>query len=210
MKVTKVRMLFASIAALALMVGVGSAIAATGGDGKSLKGVAAKITGKATFEAAVVKELGTTAAKLDAAVKAAAKANIAAALAADEITAAAAETLNDALADGTVRAMRLATAEGVAEELGTTVAKLDAAFSKVGKAQATARVDQKLKDGDITEAQATEMKTRIAEATFGFGEGGHGGHGGRGHHGHGGPRGDDDAPADSSSSGATPAALAAA
>ena len=91
--------------------------------------------------------------------------------------------------------MRLATAEGVAEELGITVAKLNAAFSTVGKAQATARVDQKLKDGDITQAQATEMKERIAASTFGgFGDKGHKG---RGHHGHGGggksfgsPRGD--------------------
>jgi len=208
MKVTKVRMVVASIAALALMVGVGSAIAATSGGGKSLKRVAAQIAGKATFEAAVVKELGTTAAKLEAAVKAAAKDNIAAALAADEITAAEAETLNDALADGSVPAMRLATAEGVAEELGITVAKLNAAFSTVGKAQATAHVDQKLKDGDITAAQAAEMKARIAESTFpGFGAGGHGGPGGRGHHGHGGPRGSD-APAGSPSSGATPAALA--
>ena len=148
MRLTKVRMLFASVAALALMVGVGSAIAATGSGGKDLKQAAAQITGRASFEAAVAKNLGTTTAKLEAAVKAAAKANIAAALAADEITAAEAATLNDALADGTVPAMRLATAEGVAKELDTTVAKLNAAFSSAAKAQATARVDQALEGRD--------------------------------------------------------------
>ncbi len=215
MKLTKVRMLLASVAALALMVGVGSAIAAASGNGKSLKQVAAHIKGKATFEAAVAKNLGTTTAKLDAAVKAAAKANIATALAADEITADEAATLSEALADGSVPAMRLATAEGVAKELGTTVAKLNAAFSEVAKAQATARVDQALKDGKITDAQATAMKARIAAAAFpGFGAGGPGG---PGHHGHGGPGGGgmgfgpppgDAPPADDSSSSTTPAALA--
>jgi hypothetical protein len=211
MKLTKVRMLLASVAALALMVGVGSAIAATSGSGKDLKQVAARITERATFEAAVAKNLGTTAAKLDVAVKAAAEANITTALAADEITADEAATLNEALADGSVPAMRMATAEGVAKELGTTVAKLNAAFNEVAKAQATARVDQALKDGKITEAQATEMKARIAAATFpGFGAGGPGG---PGHHGHGGGMGfgsppGDAPPAGDSSSGTTPAALA--
>jgi len=213
MRITKVRMLFASVAALALMVGVGSAIAATGSGGKDLKQAAAQITGRASFEAAVAKNLGTTTAKVQAAVKAAAKANIAAALAADEITAAEAETLNDALADGTVPAMRLATAEGVAKALDTTVAKLNAAFSSAAKAQATARVDQALEDGTITAAEAAEMKAKIADATFpGFGAGGpghgHGGHGGPGFGGMGfGPPPGVAPPADGSSSSTTPAAL---
>lgn len=209
-------MLFASIAALALMVGVGSAIAANGSGGKDLKQTAARIADRAGMEAAVAKSLDTTTAKLRAAVKAAAKANIAAQLAADKITADEAETLNDALADGTVPAMRLATAAGVAKELDTTVAKLNAAFSSAAKAHATARVDKALKDGKITEAQATEMKAKIADATFpGFGVGGPG-HGPGGHGGHGrpgggmgfGPPSGVAPPADSSSSGAAPAALA--
>lgn len=217
MRRTKVRMVFASIAALALMVGVGSAIAATGSGGKDLKQAAARIAGKASFEAAVAKNLDTTTAKLRAAVKAAAKANIAAQLAADKITADEAETLSDALADGTVPAMRLATAAGVAKELDITVAKLNAAFSSAAKAHATARVDNALKDGRITEAQAAEMKAKIADATFpGFGAGGPG-HGPGGHGGHGRPGGGGMGfgpppgvapPADSSSPGAAPAALA--
>ncbi|MCY7301867.1 MAG: hypothetical protein LH654_02310, partial [Thermoleophilia bacterium] len=153
MRRTKVRMLFASIAALALMVGVGSAIAANGSDGKDLKQAAAQISGRESFETAVAKNLGTT------------------------------------------------------------KAKLNAAFSSAAKAQATARVDQALKDGKITEVQATEMKAKIAEATFpGFGAGGPG-HGPGGHGGPGGPGGGGMGfgpppgyrpPADRSSSGAAP------
>ena len=113
MRLTKVRMLLATVTALALMVGVGTAIAATTGGG-DLKQEAARITARSSFEAAVAKNLGTTAAKLKAAVTAAATARIDAALAADEITAAEAATLKGALADG-MPAMRLATAAGVAK-----------------------------------------------------------------------------------------------
>ena len=158
MRRTKVRMLFASIAALALMVGVGSALAANGsGGGKDLKQAAARISGKASFEAAVAKNLGTT------------------------------------------------------------TAKLNAAFSSAAKAQATARVDRALKDGKITEAQATEMKAKIADTAFpGFGAGGKG-HGPGGPGGHRGPGGGGMGfgpppgvapPSDGASPGAAPAALA--
>ena len=137
-------------------------------------------------------------------------------VAADEITAAEAATLKGALADG-MPAMRLATAAGVAKQLGTTEAKLNAAFSSAAKAQASARVDQALKDGKITGSAATEMKAKIAVATFpGFGAGGPGHHGGPGGpDGHGGPGGPGmgfgpppgaGPPADGSSS--TPASLA--
>jgi len=215
MRLTKVRMLLATGAALALMVGVGSAIAATGGGG--LKQEAARITDRASMEAAVAKNLGTTAAKLKAAVKAAATTRIDAALAADEITASEAATLKEALADGSFPAMRLATAAGVAKQLDTTEAKVNAAFSAAAKAQATARVDQALKDGKITGSQATDMKAKIAAATFpGFGAGGpgHGGPGGHGGHGDGGPGmgfgppPGTGVPGAGSSSSTTPAALA--
>lgn len=187
MRRTRFRMIFATVAALALMVGVGGAIAANGNGGPTMKQQAARIAERAGFEAAVAKSLGTTAAKLNAAVKASALANIDAALAAKEITADEAATLKAALAEGK-RAMRFATAAGVAKELGTTEAKLNAAFSDAHKAQANARVDQALKDGKITESYAKELKAQIDAATFpGFGAGGPGHHGGKG--GPGGPGG---------------------
>ncbi len=187
MRRTKTRNIIAAVAALALMVSAGTAIAASGKGG--LKEAAARIADRSSFDAAVASNLGTTAAKVKAAVKAAAVAQIDAALAADEITAAEAATLKEALADGG-RLMRIATAADVAKELGTTEAKLNAAYSSARKAQATARVDQALEDGKITEAYATELKTEIADATFpGFGAGGHGKHGGKGRGGFGGGKG---------------------
>ena len=195
MRLSKGRILLATATALALIVGVGTAIAATGGGG--LKQEAARIIARSSFEASVATNLGTTAAKLEAAVKAAATARIDAALAADEITAAEAATLKEAMADGSVPAMRLATAGGVAKQLNTSEAKLNAAFSTAQKAHLAARVDEALKAGDINEKRATELKAKIDVATFpGFGAGEMGRHGGRGEPcgpggpgGHRGPRG---------------------
>ena len=179
MRLTKTRMILATTSVLALMVGVGTAFAASG-NGPTLKEQAAQIAGRTSFDAAVASNLGTTTAKLNAAIKAAATARINAALAAGEITADEATTLKDALADGTVPAVRLATAATVAKELDTTEAKVNAAYASAQKAQAIARVDAALKAGQITEAYATELKTQINAATFpGFG-GGHHGHGGPG------------------------------
>ena len=184
MRLTKTRMILATVTALALMVGVGTAFAASG-NGPTLKEQAAQIAGRTSFDAAVASNLGTTTAKLNAAIKAAATARINAALAAGEITADEATTLKDALADGTIPAIRLATAATVAKELNTTEAKVNAAYASAQKAQAIARVDAALKAGQITEAYATELKTQINAATFpGFGAGP-----GGGHHGHGGPGG---------------------
>lgn len=175
----KGRMLLATVAALALVVGVGTAIAATGGS--DLKQEASRYAARTTFETSVAKSLGTTAAKLKAAIKGAALARVNEARAADEITAAEAETLQDALADGDIPAMRLATAAGVAKQLDTTVAKLNAAYGDAQKAHAKARVDAALKAGNITEKFAAELKVRIDQATFpGFGMGHHGGPGGPG------------------------------
>jgi hypothetical protein len=180
-------MLIATVTALALIVSVGSAIAATG-TGPTLKQEAAGHASRASFDTAVAKNLGTTTAKLNAAIKAAATARIDAALAADEITADEATTLKEALADGTIPAARLATAAGVAEQLNTTEAKLDAAYSDARKAQALARVDQAVTDGKITATYAATLKTQINAATVpGFGAGPAGG--GPGGHGHGGPGG---------------------
>ena len=183
MRLRKMHGLVAAVAALALMVGVGTALAATAGGG--LKQEAARISARTSFDVAVARSLGTTSAKVQAAVKAAAVARIDAALAADEITTAEAATLKEALEGGNFPGMRLATAAGVAKQLDTTVAKLNTAVGDARKAQALARVDAALEAGDITEKYAAELKEKIDAATFpGFGEGGMGSHGGhRGHHG---------------------------
>ena len=171
MRLTKTRMILATVTALALMVGVGTAFAASG-NGPTLKQQAAQIAGRTSFDAAVASNLGTTTAKLNAAIKAAATARIDAALAAGDITADEATTLKDAVNDGTAPAIHFATAAGVAKLLGTTEAKLNAAYGDEQKARAKARVDQALKDGKITDQQASDMKAKIDAATFpGFGAG---------------------------------------
>jgi len=189
MRLTRVRMLLATVAALALMVGVGSAIAATGNG--NLKQEAARIADRTATGTAVAKSLGTSTAKLRAAIKASAIANVDAALAAKEITADEAATLKDAVADGSLPPMHLATAAGVAKELGTTEAKLNAAWSDAAKAQAKAHLAQAVTDGKLTQAQVDQMTAKIdaATITFGSGPGGHGGHSGPDGPGFGVPRG---------------------
>ena len=73
--------------------------------------------------------------------------------------------------------MRLATAAGVAKELDTTVAKLNAAYSDAQKAQAKARVDEAARrPGTSPRSTRRELKAQIDAATFpGFGAGGTGG-----------------------------------
>jgi hypothetical protein len=206
MRTGKGRAILAATAVIALVLGVGSALAATNGNGKpSLKDEAANIAGRAASQAAIAKSLGTTTAKLNAAIKADALAQIDAAQTSGDITADEATTLKDAVNDGTAPAIHFATAAGVAKLLGTTEAKLNAAYGDEQKARAKARVDQALKDGKITDQQASDMKAKIDAATFpgfGAGPGGPGGPGGP--HGHGGPGfGFGPPPAGSGSSGGT-------
>jgi hypothetical protein len=175
MRSTRLGVVLATVAALALLVGVGSAAAGGGDRPGGLKQTAAQIADQKAFEAVVAKNLGTTVAKLRAAIKASAVAQINAALADKEITSDEADTLKGALDDGTLPAARLATAAGVAKELGTTADKLNAAYSDARKAQATARIDQAVKDGKITQAYADQLKAKIDDATFpGFAGGGFG------------------------------------
>lgn len=182
MKTNRIRLLLASVAALAVTVGASAAIAATGE--KDLSQVAAGITAKSDFESSVAESLGKTTAEIDAAVEAAAEKRIADALAAGEITAAEAETLRTALGDDGRLAMRIAEAADVASELGVTEEQLDEAYSAAHKARALARVDAAVAANQITEAYAAELKAQIEEADFpGFGAGGKGM--GR----HGGPKG---------------------
>ncbi len=178
----------AAVAALALLVGAGAAIAAGSSSSDSeLTRVAQGIRQHGAFETSVAKELGTTAAKLDAAITTAAKSRIDAAEKAGTLSAADADLLRAEIATEDHLAMRIAQAADVAAALGTTEAKLNAAYAKVQKAQALARVDQAEKDELITKKVADEMRARIAATTFpgfaagGFGRGGHGGHGGFGH-----------------------------
>jgi hypothetical protein len=172
-----------AVVATALLVGGGVAVAAQAGSDDELAQMADRIRSKDAFETTVAKELGTTAAKLEAAIVAAANARIDAAEKAGSISAADADLLRETVADEPRAALRIAEGATVAKELGTTEAKLDAAWAKAAKQQALARVDDALADGRITKATADELRSRIEQTTFpGFGERGPG----RDHHGMGG------------------------
>lgn len=173
----------AAVAATALLVGAGAAIAAGGGSTDDLSALADRIRAKNSFSAAVATKLGTTAAKLEAAITDAANDRIDAAVQAGSLSAADAETLRQAIADGDRLAQRIAQGAEVAKKLGVTEAKLDEAYAAVRKAAALERVDEAEKAGRITAEVADQMRERIEAADLaGFGaEGlGHGRHGGPG------------------------------
>jgi hypothetical protein len=171
-----------AVAAVALLVGAGAAIAAgAASSDDELTRVAEGIRQKDAFATAVAKELGTTEAELEAAIAAAATSRIDAAERAGSLSPADADLLREAVASGDRMAMHIAQPADVAQELGVTEAELNAAYASVQKANALARIDQALADERITKEVADEMRARVEQATFpgfgaaGFGRGGHGG-----------------------------------
>lgn len=178
------KVLAVAVVAVAVVAGTGAAIAAGAGsagsaDNSDLKRAAAALAAKDDFAADVAKRLGATVAELEAAVTKAATSRIDAAEKSGDVTAAEADALREAVADGHL-ARRIALPADIAANLGTTEAKLQEAFSETHKAQAKARIDQAVADGKITKAYGDELKAMIDAGQMpgpGFG------HGGRGHHG---------------------------
>ena len=184
---------------VAVVVGAGAAIAAGGGssggsDNSGLKRAAAHIAAKDELRADLAKRLGVTVDELEAVVTGAANDRIDAAEKAGDISAAEADALREAAADGHL-ARRIARPADIAAKLGTTEVKLQEAFTAAHKAQAKARIDQAVADGKITKEYGEELKAKIDAGElpmrgpgFGFGGGHHGpGFGGHGPGGLGGP-----------------------
>jgi hypothetical protein len=165
-----------------MIVGAGAAIAAgTGsgtGDNADLKAAAAGLEARDTFREGVAKRLGVTVAQMETAVTEAATERIDAAEKAGDITAAEADRLREAVADGHL-ARRIADPAVVAQKLGTTEAKMQEAVTAEHKKLAKARVDQAVADGKITKEYGEQLKAQIDAGEWA----GHGhGMGGR-HHG---------------------------
>ena len=181
---------FATLAvAAALTVGVATALAGGGLGGKKAS---------ATLLANAAKNLGVTTAKLNAAILADANARIDKAVKAGDLDEDQAADLKDDIAASPALAIPLTTATGVARELGTTKAKLDAAFRAARKTAMIAKIDAAVADDRLTADEAKELKADLEENAdelpgykggFGFGGGpgrGHHGPGGFGGHGFGG------------------------
>jgi polyhydroxyalkanoate synthesis regulator phasin len=164
-------MLALCVAALALALGAGTASAHGfggfgGGQGGGLKAAAKALAAQKAFDADVAKRLDTTTAKLSAAIKTAAKAQVDAAVEDGNLTDDEAAALKEAIDDGSLPARGLGRASAVAKALGVTVAALNDAYSDARRAQAVARVDQAVKDGDLSEDEAADLKKDIEDADF--------------------------------------------
>ena len=149
--------LMAAVAALAVLVGAGSALAHGGKGG--VAGAVERMKAKSAFEAEVAERLGVTVATLRAAIETAADARIDAAVKAGEIT----KEDGQALKERAARA-RLALPADVAKALGISEETLTRAYVDARKAQAKARVDRALAAGTITNEAADRLKQRIDEA----------------------------------------------
>jgi hypothetical protein len=180
-----------ALAASALAIGGGVALAGGGATKDAdLTALAKQIQAKDALSADIADKLGTTSAKLELAVTAAAGDRVDALEKSGGLATTDADTLRSALQSDPRLAMRIAQGADVAKKLGVTEEKLDKAFADVAKARALARVDQAVKDGWITDKVADQMRTRINATDFpGFGGFGAFGPGGRGpggdHRGHG-------------------------
>jgi hypothetical protein len=181
-----------ALAASAVAIGGGVALAGSGATKDAdLTALAKQIQAKDALSADIADKLGTTGAKLEVAIIAAAGDRIDALEKSGGLAATDADTLRTALQSDPRLAMRIAQGADVAKKLDVTEEKLDKAFADVAKARALARVDQAVKDGWITDKVAEQMRTRINATDFpgfgAFGPGGHGPGGERHGHGFGGP-----------------------
>ena len=75
-----------------------------------------------------------------------------------------ADQLKDEVEDNLSYAYRISRASGVATNLGVTTTKLNTEFRDARKVLATARIDKALADGDLTSAEAADLKEELADA----------------------------------------------
>jgi hypothetical protein len=176
--------LLAAVSLVGLL-SVGAATASACGGGKGGAGGAsasALVTGAA-------KQLNVTRAKLKGAIVDAADAYIDSEVASGDVTADDAADLKARADDDLGFAIKLSKTKTVAANLGITVAALNTGFSAARKALYTAKIDKALANGDITAAEAADLKSELDDATlpgykavgyggFDLGYGGGGAHGG--------------------------------
>jgi len=144
-----------------LALGATSAFARGGGIGVGLGG---QSTNALLAEAA--KRLEVSADTLKGAITNAAIARIDEAVGDGDLAADDADDLKDEAKENVRFAMLLSRTKTVASNLGKTTAQLNGAFREARKAQALARVDEAVSDGDLEAEDAAELKERIQDARF--------------------------------------------
>ena len=110
--------------------------------------------------------LGVTRAKLVKAIEDSAATRIDSAVDDGDLTATHATSLKADVQDNLNSAYSISETKTVATNLGITTAALNAGFKEARKALATAQIDARLADGDITATQAADLKTKLASATL--------------------------------------------
>jgi hypothetical protein len=121
------------------------------------------------------KQLNITRAKLKGAIVDAAEARIDEEVASGDVESDEAADLKDRASDDLRFAIKISKTKTVAANLGITVAALNDGFRAARKALYTAEIDKALANGDVTAAEAAELKDELADAdlpgykTFGFG-----------------------------------------
>jgi hypothetical protein len=158
MRRTLILLALSAVAALAVTV---PAALAHGGPGRGLH---AGISNALLRDAA--NRLNVTPAKLKESITAAAVQRVEDAKDDGDIDADDAAELKEYAEDNLNVAYHLSTTRGVAAKLGTTAAKLNAAFREARKAQVLARIAEALEDDDITSEEAAELRERVGDATF--------------------------------------------
>jgi hypothetical protein len=183
--------LLAAVSAVGLLT-LGAATASAHGGGGCKGGGGASASALVT---AAAKQLNVTRAKLKGAIVDAADAYIGSEVASGDVTAADAEDLKAEVDDNLGYAIKTSKTKTVAANLGITVAALNTGFSAARKALYTAKIDKALANGDITAAEAADLKSELDDATLpgykavgyggfdlGYGGGGHGSGANRGFH----------------------------
>jgi hypothetical protein len=155
------RTLWLSALALAalLVVGVATAGAHRGGPARGGPGGS---TSRLVTEAA--KQLDVTRAKLVDAIEKAAVSRIDEAVEDGDVDADDAAELKEAAGDNLSLAMAISRTRTVASNLGVTTAKLNTEFRDARRTLLLARINAALEDGDITQAQANELKEELEDA----------------------------------------------
>ena len=167
------------VVSLAALLVVGATMAnAHRGPGRGLTSASASAL---VTEAA--KQLDVTRAKLVEAIEDAAIARIDEAVEDGDVDADEADELKEEARDNLRYAMAVSRTKAVASNLGTTTSKLNTAFRAARKAQAIARIDRAVANGDLDDEEAAELKEELEEASLpgykagrglGFGLGGPG------------------------------------
>lgn len=152
------RLLTLAAATFVVLLAVG-ATTATAHD-REREGLSVRVSSSALVTRAA-QELGVTRARLVDAIGDAAVARINAALADGDIDADDAARYREAARENLRFAIAVGRTRTVASNLGITVARLNNSFRAARKALILARINEALADGDITAAQAADLKEEL-------------------------------------------------